>query len=222
MSATASRRSAAAARDRGAARCSDARMIISGLRISCAMTVDRRPSDDSRSFCAASLWKRRDRLGQRVERRRQQARVLVVPGAAAHRDLPRQVAGRRHVAHRAGDRRQRPRHRAGDAVAQDRGQQHRDDQRADEAGAQRVEEPQPLGARAQDRASRARQRPPRGRPSCGIGRARARNSSSPIVTDRDARRVDDAGTSGRASARQRRGEDPAVRRRTRSRCRSAP
>ena len=31
-------------------------MIISGLRISCAITVDRRPSDKSRSFCAASRW----------------------------------------------------------------------------------------------------------------------------------------------------------------------
>ena len=37
---------------------SDPLMIISGLRISCAMTVDRRPSDDSRSRCAASRWKR--------------------------------------------------------------------------------------------------------------------------------------------------------------------
>ena len=33
-------------------------MIISGLRISCATTVDSRPSDDSRSRCAASRWKR--------------------------------------------------------------------------------------------------------------------------------------------------------------------
>ena len=33
-------------------------MIISGLRISCAITVDSRPSDDSRSRCAASRWKR--------------------------------------------------------------------------------------------------------------------------------------------------------------------
>ena len=31
-------------------------MIISGLRISCATTVDSRPSDDSRSRCAASRW----------------------------------------------------------------------------------------------------------------------------------------------------------------------
>jgi hypothetical protein len=33
-------------------------MIISGLRISWAMTVDSRPRDESRSFCAASFWKR--------------------------------------------------------------------------------------------------------------------------------------------------------------------
>ncbi len=38
--------------------CSAALMIISGLRTSCAMTVERRPSDDSRSFCAISRWKR--------------------------------------------------------------------------------------------------------------------------------------------------------------------
>ena len=37
---------------------SDALMIISGFRISCAITVDRRPSADSRSRCAASRWKR--------------------------------------------------------------------------------------------------------------------------------------------------------------------
>ena len=37
---------------------SDALMIINGFRISCAMTVDRRPSADSRSRCAASRWKR--------------------------------------------------------------------------------------------------------------------------------------------------------------------
>ena len=33
-------------------------MIISGLRTSCAMTVDSRPSDDSRSFCDISRWNR--------------------------------------------------------------------------------------------------------------------------------------------------------------------
>jgi hypothetical protein len=33
-------------------------MIISGFRISCAMTVDRRPSAERRCFCAASFWNR--------------------------------------------------------------------------------------------------------------------------------------------------------------------
>ncbi len=33
-------------------------MIISGLRTSCAITVERRPSDDSRSLCDISRWKR--------------------------------------------------------------------------------------------------------------------------------------------------------------------
>ncbi len=37
---------------------SDAFMIISGLRTSCAITVDSRPSESSCSFCAASRWKR--------------------------------------------------------------------------------------------------------------------------------------------------------------------
>ncbi len=33
-------------------------MIISGLRISCATTVESRPSEENRSLCAASRWKR--------------------------------------------------------------------------------------------------------------------------------------------------------------------
>ena len=33
-------------------------MIISGLRISCATTVESRPSEERRSRCAASRWKR--------------------------------------------------------------------------------------------------------------------------------------------------------------------
>ena len=41
--------------------CSAALMIISGLRTSCAMTVDSRPSDDSRSFCDDLALKARDR-----------------------------------------------------------------------------------------------------------------------------------------------------------------
>ena len=51
------RRSPAAARPGRSVR-SDALMIISGLRTSCAITVDSRPSESSRSRCAASRWKR--------------------------------------------------------------------------------------------------------------------------------------------------------------------
>ena len=57
MSAAASRMSAAVAPSRVSCR-SAPLMIISGLRISCATIVDMRPSDDSRSRCAASRWKR--------------------------------------------------------------------------------------------------------------------------------------------------------------------
>ena len=102
-------------------------MIISGLRISCATTVDSRPSDDSRSRCAASRWKRAiesvivlkveasSRASSSSQRRRRQ------------RDLAGQVAGRRHLAHRRGDGAERARDRSRDAVAQDRGREHRDD-----------------------------------------------------------------------------------------------
>ena len=58
-------------------------MIISGLRTSCAMTVERRPSADRRSRCAASRWKRSDGVGEGVEGSRQEARVLVVPALGA-------------------------------------------------------------------------------------------------------------------------------------------
>ena len=64
---------------------SDARMIISGLRISCAITVDSRPSDESRSFWAASRWKRAIDSVSVLNAEAEQPRVLVVPGAAAQR-----------------------------------------------------------------------------------------------------------------------------------------
>ena len=57
MSATASRRSSCVNSARRSV-LSVAMMIISGLRISCAITVERRPSDDRRSRWAASAWKR--------------------------------------------------------------------------------------------------------------------------------------------------------------------
>ena len=101
-------------------------MIISGLRISWATTVDSRPSDDSRSRCVASRWNRWIESVIELKRRREQARVLVLPAAVGrHRDPPRQVAGGRHLAHRRGNRAERPRDRARDGVAQERGRQHR-------------------------------------------------------------------------------------------------
>ena len=133
-------------------------MIISGLRTSCAITVDRRPSDDSRSRCAASRWKRAIDSVSVLNVGAEQPRVLVVPGAALDGDLARQVAGGGHVAHRVGDGGQRPGHRAGDGVAEDRGQEQRDDEGAGEAGAERVQEAQALGARAQDERGRGRWR----------------------------------------------------------------
>ena len=57
MSAIASRTSPSA-RSRRRSVDNAALMIISGLRISWATTVDRRPSDDRRSFWDASCWKR--------------------------------------------------------------------------------------------------------------------------------------------------------------------
>ena len=57
MSATASR-SAASPGSPCRSVWSDALMIINGLRISWAITVDRRPSDVRRSFCEISRWNR--------------------------------------------------------------------------------------------------------------------------------------------------------------------
>ena len=62
-------------------------MIISGLRTSCAITVERRPSDDSRSFCDISRWNRAIESVRVLNVRRQQPRVLVV-AVPAQDDLP--------------------------------------------------------------------------------------------------------------------------------------
>ena len=74
---------------------SEALMIMSGLRTSWAMTVDRRPRADSRSRSAGLALEAGDGLGQRVEGAGQQARVLVVPAAGRAAILPREVAGGR-------------------------------------------------------------------------------------------------------------------------------
>ena len=63
MSLAASRTSAALAPSRAIVR-SAPLMIISGLRTSCAITVDSRPSDDSRSRCAGLALKAVDRIRQ--------------------------------------------------------------------------------------------------------------------------------------------------------------
>ena len=140
--------------------CSDALMIISGLRISCAMTVDSRPSDDSRSLCDISRWKRAiESVSVLNVVASSRASSSSQRSAVAQRDLARQVAGRGHVAHHAGDGGQRPGDRAGDGVAEQRRQQHGDDRRRRQAGVDRVQEPQLLGARAQDQGDRSGRRP---------------------------------------------------------------
>ena len=59
---------------------SDALMIISGFRISCAITVDSRAERRQPLALRGLALKARDRIGERVERRRQQLRVFVFPG----------------------------------------------------------------------------------------------------------------------------------------------
>ena len=162
--------------------CSDALMIISGLRISCAMTVDSRPSDDSRSFCDISRWKRA------IE----SVSVLnVVASSRAssssqrwpwrERDLARQVAGGRHLAHDVGDGGERPRDRARDGEAEERREQHGDDGGDGEPGVNRLQRPQLLGARPQDE----RDRPGAGAGALAAGRERARQRD--VVVARRAR-----------------------------------
>ena len=151
-------------------------MIISGLRTSWAMTVERRPSDDSRSFCDISRWNRAIEIGQGVERRGEQTGVFV-----SHRppltdgDFPGQIAGGRHLAHHVGDVGQRPRDRPRHGEAQKRREQHGDDRRYCEPG---VNGPQ---ARAGARSATAGSTPP-GRspsaasPSVGAAAAAARGN----------------------------------------------
>ena len=76
----------------------------------------------------------RDRVRQRVEGRRQQLRVFVVPAAAlGEGDLARQIAGGGDLAHDVGDGRQRPRDRARDGEAEERREQHGDERGDGEA-----------------------------------------------------------------------------------------
>ena len=174
MSATASR-SAAGSDSAWRSVWSDALMIISGLRTSCAMTVERRPSDVRRSFCDISRWNRDDRVGQRVERRRQQPGVLVVPPAPlTDRDLARQIAGRRHLAHHVGDVRQRTRNRPRHREAENRREQHGDDRGGREPGVNGPQAAKQLGARPQDQRHRTGSRRQVAAPAAQSGRGSTR------------------------------------------------
>ena len=63
-----------------------------------------------------------NRVGHRVEGRGEQPRVLVLPAAVGgHRDPSRQVAARRHLAHRRRNRSERAGDGARDTVAEERG-----------------------------------------------------------------------------------------------------
>ena len=119
------------------------------------MTVDRRPSEREPLLLRHLALEPRDRIGQRVERRRQQPGVVVVPAVAvAQRDLAREVAGRGHLAHHVGDRGQRPGDRPRDREAEERRERDREHRRQRETGVDRVERLQLLGPRAEDQRDR--------------------------------------------------------------------
>jgi hypothetical protein len=71
-------------------------MIIRGLRISCATTVDNRPSDDNRSRWPASRWKRAIEsvivLKVVARRRASSSSHAAPPGGAAMRRVKSPVA----------------------------------------------------------------------------------------------------------------------------------
>ena len=91
----------------------------------------------------------RDR--QRMEGAGQEPRVLVVPRRRRRRLGRRgQDAGGGHLAHRRGERADRPRHRAGDREAEERRDQHRHRGRRAQRRVQVAQEGQVRGARAGD------------------------------------------------------------------------
>ena len=186
-------------RDSAAAACAArALMIISGLRTSCAMTVDSRPSDDRRSLCAASRWKRAiesvsvlkvvasSRASSSSQRRR-----------LARRDLARQVAGGGHLAHRRRDRGQRTRDRARHGVAEERRQQHGEDrrhrQRGVDACAGTAAARCAIAARARDRRA-----PPLRRRAVGV--RRAAGAADILVVADDGRATTSADAAAASSA----------------------
>ena len=161
------------------------------------------------------LFETRDGVGERVERRRQQACVFVLPGSRSHGNLAGEVAGGGDLAHHAGDRAERPRDRPRDGIAEHGRQQHRQNRGRADDRLDGAEEPQLFGPRPDhDHERRALGRGREARPA-GAGRLHEGPRQQHVVgiARRDpghlagpARAVD-----GRPRlARQRRCPDPAV------------
>ena len=205
MSAAASRMSSAVAPSRVSWR-SAPLTIISGLRISWATIVDIRPSDDSRSRCAAFALESRDRVGERVEGGGEQTRIFVVPARGiAEPQLAGQVAGRGDVPHVIGDRRQRPRDRPRHAVADAR---RRARPWQAPPGRDRSESPRACASGRFASARRWRSEPSRRVEASSCGACRARTSAayslSPIIvrgTSSEPSRPDKPGVGVRAERR---------------------
>ena len=106
----------------------------------------RQPAERRQPLAVAGLaLKPRDRVGHRIEGRREELGVFVLPSPPhRHPDSSRQVACRGHLAHRRGDRSQGPCHRARDAVADERGREHGDDRREEDFPVNRAQEAQPV------------------------------------------------------------------------------
>ena len=163
----------------------------------------------------------RDRIGQRVERRRQQPRVLVVPARPPRSTILRVrspvAATSRITPVIVGE---RPGDGARDREAEKRREQHRDDRGHRQLGVDRAEEAQVLGPRPEDQRDRpgARQSPAARRRTAAA--AARRYSSVPSVTLRAPRRARSRSASaGRSSRRQRASRGSGRPCRTRSRCR---
>ena len=116
----------------------------------------RHPSERRQSLFLGHLaLEAGDRIGQRVEGRGEQPRVLVIPPSARRQhDLAGQVAGRRNLAHDAGDGRERLGDGPGDGEAQQRPQQDGDDSRYQQLGVQRLDKADLFGSRTQDQRGR--------------------------------------------------------------------
>ena len=83
------------------------------------------PAERRQPFFLRDLpLKARHGVSQRVERRRHQARVLVVPSPPSKDDLAGEIAGGRDLTHGIRDGRQRPRNGPGHDEAEERGQQN--------------------------------------------------------------------------------------------------